>query len=144
MKNTKILATVVATAIIATGTMSTYAMGNGQGNGQGGGMWKNLTTEQRTEIQNMSESERQAYMQTLKNNASNTVKTNWQAQGKWNWNSQGQSWSWSQTKHSWNPWDMIKDIAPSDLSEQEKLDLAYQYSEEMVARDAYNYFYTLY
>ncbi|MFA6090939.1 MAG: DUF2202 domain-containing protein [Candidatus Gracilibacteria bacterium] len=38
----------------------------------------------------------------------------------------------------------VQNIATSRLSEQEKLDIAYQYSEEMVARDAYNYFYTLY
>lgn len=98
MKNTtKILATTLVCAIIATWISSTYAMN-----------WE----------------------------------WNWQGKWQWQWN-----WSWqhsSQSKHSWNPWDMIKDIAPSDLSEQEKLDLAYQYSEEMVARDAYNYFYYLY
>ncbi len=38
----------------------------------------------------------------------------------------------------------LSDIALSPLSEQEKLDLAYQYSEELVARDAYTYFYSLY
>lgn len=47
-------------------------------------------------------------------------------------------------KSAHNPGDTIKDIVPSSLSNQEKLDLAYQYREEMVARDAYNYFYTLY
>ncbi len=39
---------------------------------------------------------------------------------------------------------MIKDIAKNDLSQQEKLDLAYQYSEEMLARDTYNYFFNKY
>lgn len=39
---------------------------------------------------------------------------------------------------------MVQNVAPSNLSDQEKLDLAYQYSEEMVARDAYAYFATLY
>ncbi len=63
----------------------------------------------------------------------------WQHKSQWQWIGNN-----SQMKHSGNPWDMIKDIAPSELSEQEKLDLDYQYSEEMVARDAYNYFYTLY
>ena len=68
------------------------------------------------------------------------------AMGNWQWQSQWQdkSWSTSQTKHSWNSWYMISNIPLSELSEQEKLDLAYQYSEEMVARDAYNYFYSLY
>jgi len=104
MKNTtKIMAATVAIAIIATGTMSTYAMVNWQ----------------------------------------------WQSQWMGKWNSQGQhGWQWqnsrSQTKHSWNPSDMISKVATWTLSEQEKLDLAYQYSEEMVARDAYAYFYSLY
>lgn len=43
-----------------------------------------------------------------------------------------------------NTGTLIRDIAPSSLSDQEKLDLAYQYSEEMVARDMYTYFYSLY
>ncbi|MBP9779493.1 DUF2202 domain-containing protein [Candidatus Gracilibacteria bacterium] len=38
----------------------------------------------------------------------------------------------------------LSGVATSPLTEQEKLDLAYQYSEEMVARDAYTYFYSLY
>ena len=38
----------------------------------------------------------------------------------------------------------LSGITLSPLSEQEKLDLAYQYSEELVARDAYTYFYSLY
>jgi hypothetical protein len=33
---------------------------------------------------------------------------------------------------------------PQDLSDYEAERLAYQYSEEMVARDAYAYFYALY
>ncbi len=145
MKNTtKILAATVATAIIATGISSTYAMGNGQGNWQGGGMWKNLTTEQRTEIQNMSESERQAYMQTLKNNSSTTVEINWKAQGKWNWQGQWQhkgqwkSWSWSIAKHSGNPEDMINKYESllSKMSDEklnqidDKIDIAIQKVEE--------------
>ncbi len=39
---------------------------------------------------------------------------------------------------------VLSGVATSPLSDQEKLDLAYQYSEEMVARDAYAYFYSLY
>ena len=38
----------------------------------------------------------------------------------------------------------LMSIAPSALSEQEKADLAFQYREEMVARDMYEYFHTLY
>ena len=43
-----------------------------------------------------------------------------------------------------NPWALVQNVASSPLSDQEKADLAYQYSEEMVARDAYNYFFSLY
>lgn len=96
-KTTKILAAIVATTIITTGTISTYAMGNWQWQGQWMGKWN----------------------------------------GQWQHSSQ-------ENKHSWNPSDMISKIATWTLSEQEKLDLAYQYSEEKVAYDAYNYFYTLY
>ncbi|MBT3726599.1 DUF2202 domain-containing protein [bacterium] len=39
---------------------------------------------------------------------------------------------------------MIADIPASDLSDKEKEILLYGYSEEMVARDAYNYFYGVY
>ena len=104
MKNTiKILAAIVATTIITTWTMSTYAMWNWQWQWQ----WQ------------------------------------WQGQWMWKWNGQWQHSS-QENKHSGNPSDMISKIATWTLSEQEKLDLAYQYSEEKVAYDAYNYFYTLY
>lgn len=117
MKNsTKIVASILATAIITTWIISTYAVWNWQGQWQG--QWKKIEN-------------------SLHGNGQ------WQHKGQWQWN-----WQWSgknsQMKHVWNPWDMIKDIAPSELSEQEKLDLAYQYSEEKVAYDAYNYFYSLY
>jgi hypothetical protein len=39
---------------------------------------------------------------------------------------------------------MITDIPLSDLTDKEKIILSYGYSEEMVARDAYNYLYELY
>lgn len=39
---------------------------------------------------------------------------------------------------------MLATIPTSTLSEEEKQELLYGYSEEMVARDAYNYFYSLY
>jgi len=39
---------------------------------------------------------------------------------------------------------MIADIPASDLTEKEKEILSFGYSEEMVARDAYNYLYELY
>lgn len=92
MKTTrKILAAIVASTILISGTISTYAMENGQ----------------------------------------------------WKWMGQWQH-SRSETKHSGNPWDMISWVATWALSEQEKLDVAYQYTEERVAKDLYNYFYTLY
>lgn len=40
--------------------------------------------------------------------------------------------------------ELLASIPTSPLSEAEKLALSYGYSEEMVARDAYNYFYSLY
>lgn len=108
MKNTtKILATFVATAIIASLTLTTFAMWNGNG------QWKGQ----------------------------------WQGQGQWMWNWQGQGkWkgqSWNNTKtHS--PADMLVWVATWTLSEEEKNNLLYQYSEEMLARDLYNHFYELY
>lgn len=39
---------------------------------------------------------------------------------------------------------LLASIPVSPLSESEKLALSYGYSEEMVARDIYNYFYSLY
>jgi hypothetical protein len=39
---------------------------------------------------------------------------------------------------------MIADIPGSDLTDKEKEILSYGYSEEMVARDTYNYLYELY
>jgi len=52
--------------------------------------------------------------------------------------------SWSKSMRMHNPEDSIANIEKSDLSEQEKQDIIYQYSEEMLARDIYNHFYELY
>lgn len=72
----------------------------------------------------------------------------------WMWHQSGNMMMWTGNgQRRWmansgslnhNPWDLVQDIASSALSDQEKIDLAYQYSEEMVARDAYNYFFSLY
>lgn len=111
MKNsTKIVASILATAIITTWIISTYAVWNWQGQGQ----WKKIEN-------------------------SLHGKGQWQHKCQWQWSGKN-----SQMKHAWNPWNMIKDIPLSNLSEQEKLDLAYQYSEEKVAYDTYTYFYSLY
>jgi len=70
----------------------------------------------------------------------------WNGQWNWmgNWQGKGQWQSMSQNKQSHNPWDLITNIALQDLSEQEKFDLAYQYSEEKLANDLYLHFYELY
>ena len=58
MKNTKILSVALLIAMISTiGLTSVSAYG--QGNGQG----QNLTAEERAEMQNMTQEERQAYME---------------------------------------------------------------------------------
>lgn len=91
MKNTrKILAAIVASAIILSGTLSAYAMGNW--NGQW--MWR------------------------------------WQHMQEWN--------KWE------NPANMLTWVATGTLSDTEKQELYYGYSEEKVAHDLYTYFYSLY
>ncbi|MDD5213014.1 MAG: DUF2202 domain-containing protein [Candidatus Gracilibacteria bacterium] len=91
MKNTrKILAAIVASAIILSGTVSTYAMGNGNGQGMGKG-------------QHMQEGDK------------------------------GE-----------NPANMLTGVATGTLSDVEKQELYYGYSEEKVAHDLYAYFYSLY
>lgn len=82
----------------------------------------------------------------------------WRWQRQWNWKNFNQEWnSWSfnrwqmQVRMQWN-WQRIHswiysnidNIPKSDLSEQEKKDLVYQYNEEKVARDIYTYFNTKY
>lgn len=69
----------------------------------------------------------------------------WKGQGQWQGMSWNRDWGGQQlNKQNHTPWDLISQIATWTLSEQEKLDLAYQYSEEKVAKDLYNYFYSLY
>lgn len=72
--------------------------------------------------------------------------TNWTWRyGSWTYNDCDWTWNGSwKTSNSNTPWDSIANIEASDLSEQEKEDILYQYSEEMLARDIYNYFYELY
>lgn len=110
MKTTKIFLAFVATAIIASLTVTTFAMWNG--NWQGQWMWK--------------------------------WQWQWQGQHQGQGNRQWQQTNKSSSSKSHSPSSMLNWVATWSLSEQEKLDLAYQYSEEMVARDAYNYFYSLY
>lgn len=73
---------------------------------------------------------------------------NWQWwQWKWMWNWQGQYMNsgekWNMDS-SHNPWEMLENIALQDLSDDEREMLYYGYSEELLARDMYNYFYELY
>ena len=126
MKTNKILAAWLATTIIlSTWLVSVYA-NNWNWNGQW--MGKNMNQEQREKVQNMSMEEKQEYM-----------RANWIEirQGKWGKNNWGK---WN--KH--NPGEMLADIPSSDLSDKEKEILSYGYSEEMLARDVYNYLYELY
>lgn len=67
------------------------------------------------------------------------------------WNGIGHGQGMWRNSSAWNTMRMTHNdalalswVTLSPLTEQEKLDLAYQYSEEMVARDAYTYFYSLY
>jgi len=133
MKNTtKVLATVIVSGILVAGIASTYAMWNGQWQLNRQGNWGS---------KGLKMTATQDCTQTYRQNRTNSWSTLWNANGgqrqwKGNWMKQG--------KTKGTPWIEISDIPLSDLSEQEKLDLMYHYSEEMVARDAYNYFYTLY
>jgi len=64
MKTNKILATLVAVTLITAlglSSVSAYGQGGGQGGGQGAG--SSSTEEERTELQNMTEEEKQAYME---------------------------------------------------------------------------------
>ncbi|MDD3646436.1 MAG: DUF2202 domain-containing protein [Candidatus Gracilibacteria bacterium] len=137
MKTNKILIVgLVISMILGLGITSSYAYGgNGQGygGGQGGGQGfgKTLTTEQKAEIQSMNQEERQDYMQKLKSEKGFT-------------GGQGQGKSDKHEGHNEDISTVIADIEPSDLSDFEAERLTYQYSEEMVARDAYNYLYELY
>lgn len=137
MNTNKILVASLATAMVVsmwiTGT-SAYGWGNGQW--WGNWMRNNLSEEQKEQVQNMSMEERQEYM-----------KNNWfkRWNGRW-WNDWEKHWKWGKGWKWWehNPGDMILDIPASDLTEKEKNILLYWYSEEMLARDIYNYLYELY
>lgn len=119
---TKLFSTFISVLLIVIITGSTYAMWNWGGQWNGNGQWNR--------------------------------QLNWG--GQWNWNGQwNRQWNWNGLwvrQWSWqisflkthSPEDMLKDIAPSVLSTQEIQDLYYQYSEEMLARDLYNHFYSVY
>nr|MDD3720377.1 DUF2202 domain-containing protein [Candidatus Gracilibacteria bacterium] len=72
--------------------------------------------------------------------SANAMNGNGQGLGYGSGNGSGQQIN--QQNHT--PGDLISTIATGSLSEQEKLDLYYQYNEEKVARDLYTYFYSLY
>lgn len=127
MKTNKILTAWLAASAIILITMSSVSAMNGQWQWQGQGFGKTLTTEQRTELQSMSESDRQEYVNKLKSE-----------NGFEKWSNS----NWSKENH--NPGDMIVNIPASDLSDKEEEILYYGYSEEMLARDVYNYLYELY
>jgi len=126
MKTNKILATwIAATIILSLWANSIYAYGwNWEWKWNG----KNLTQDQRERVKDMSQEERKNYM-----NSNWFKKESWKRQG---W----EKWQWKD--HS--TWNMINDIPSSDLTTKEIEILSYGYSEEMLARDAYNYFYELY
>ena len=126
MKANKVLLATIATVSILTVSITSVSA-YGQGNGQGRWVGKNLTQEQREEVQSMNQEERQTYMQSLRDGEA--------GQGS-KWFERGQGWD---TKG-----DMLEGIPLSDLTEEEEQILLYGYSEEMVARDAYNYLYELY
>lgn len=68
------------------------------------------------------------------------AKWNWNWSWQWNW-----QWQWSGQQNQTSSEDCQIELPEAqDLSEYEAERLSYQYSEEMVARDAYNYFYSLY
>lgn len=134
MKTNKMIASwLAASAIIMLSVGSTSAMygewGWQGGQGQRWG-WQNMsqyiTNEQREELESMSMDERREYIQKIREENGLTT------QGKWG--------HWEDH----NPGDMIADIPASDLSDKEKEILSYGYSEELLARDVYNYLYELY
>lgn len=65
---------------------------------------------------------------------------NWQMWNRWQRNSQ----MWKKSLHNSDISSMLNDVEKQDISDYEAERLAYQYSEEMVARDIYNYLYKLY
>lgn len=134
MKTNKILAAWVASTLLIALSISWASAMWGQGgwNGQWGGkgFWKTLTTEQRAELQSMSQEDRQEYITKLKAEQGYT---------SWNW-----AWKWNKDKWDHNPADMIDDIEPSDLDATEIDLLAKQYEEEMMANELYLSFYEEY
>lgn len=70
--------------------------------------------------------------------------------GQWMWNGQWRS-VWNNTQTMWNQniqnnniWDLLSNISVQELTESEKQDLLYSYSEESLAHDMYTYFYEKY
>lgn len=86
--------------------------------------------EKKQNWQMLSDEERQNLMNYMKEQWFNIA---WNKKIKWY-----RQWKTMDTK------TMLANIEKQDLSEKEKERLLYQYSEEMLARDIYNYFYSIY
>lgn len=142
--NTKIVAGLAATAIIALSFGSTFANWNGQGGWNGGGLGKVITAEEKIKLQSMSEDEKQEYMNELKVKY-NVQSWNGQWQGKWEWKGKGE-WKkgGKQGKESHNTADMLVNIEKQDVSAVEIDLLEKQYEEEMMANELYMSFYDMY
>ena len=112
MKTNKMIAAGLAASAIVMLSMSSVSAMNWQWQGQWGwqGFWKTLSTEQKTELQTMNESEKQEYINKLKTE---------------NWITSWKSSKWSSVEH--NPWDLLSWIALQDLSDAEKEMLFYWY-----------------
>ena len=98
--------------------------------------WINISDEERDEIQSMTTEEKDAYRTAKQAEMWKTWTNSWsKRQGQWIWK--------SNSNHDIHECKLNLP-EPQDLSDSEKDVLFFQYSEEMVARDAYNYLYDLY
>lgn len=137
------IATTAVLALTAWTSLAMYGQWGWQWNGGWQGFGKTLTTEQRAEMQSMSETERQEYVQQLKSEQGISTQWQWSWKGKWGqWN-----WGWEQAKqsgHEWNAGDSIVNIPAQDMDDAEIDLLLKQYEEETMANELYTYFYEMY
>ncbi|MDD3302851.1 MAG: DUF2202 domain-containing protein [Candidatus Gracilibacteria bacterium] len=143
-------ATILATSIASTNAMYGNQMGNGTGSGQHMGIHNSgsgMMMHGQSGSHDMSNCDCMGTGsgQHMGMNKSGSAMMMHTKSGSYNMGNGGcMGMGSGKTMRMQSPEDSIANIEKSDLSEQEKQDIMYQYSEEMMARDLYNYFYGLY
>jgi len=110
------------------------------------GLGQSITAEERVKLQSMSPTERQEYIQQLREKYNYNLGQSSYSRGQWmkRWGQgqgmwRGQGWQAQQIWHSQDPANLIANIPASEVSETEKEILINQYGEERMARDLYAY-----